>query len=221
MIAKDISKSGILLAHLSEYDIIYIMITSGTENIGLGISSPQVALEQAAGFIYQIAEEGYGAKRSCALTAQLNAHVALGVIDTDTALTVQEDVSSDLQYDHYWGAPQNGPDQEWRAWICSPFVLQTILRHEYDIDAPEPHVVSERQSQGPVTMPRVGQHLLEGSVVMLSGWSTVARHARTAFEPAETPGKLFVHDPHYPETTGIYDYASLHEFQANTRAIVY
>jgi hypothetical protein len=188
---------------------------------------PHVDLQRAGSFIAQVAEEGYGAKRSCALTSQLNALVATGVIDQTMALEVQEELVDNSSYDHLWSPPMVGPKREWRAWWANAGELASILDAKYNLETPRPLDIPKclpRDLRGGIDLVHhVDAHLQTGGVAYIAGRSAVAAHARIAFVPDGHEGKdkIFVHDPHYPATTDFYNRSELARFQTGQRTILY
>jgi hypothetical protein len=190
------------------------------QQLGLVASSDvRVDLSRAGEFISQVAEDGYGGKRGCALASQLNAHIAMGELDQATALDAQYELCTNPEYDHIWSPPMFGPDREWRAWPSVPGPLVRVLRDEYGLDVSMPRPLHARRYD---LRAETEKHIRQGGVAYITGVSAVARHARIAFEPAHSsPGQLFVHDPRYAETTGLYDYDALNRFQIGAHAILY
>jgi len=177
----------------------------------------RVELSRAGDFISQIAERHTAGKQSCVLTSQLNAHIALGELDTFTALDAQNELADSWEYAAYWSEPLAGPHHSWRAWQARPSRLATLLTEDFGVEAAAP----ERSLAGGDLRPVVESHLRRGRVAVIVGLGATAAHARLAFEPAGHQDTLFIHDPYSADATGLYGYDALRQLQNAPRAILY
>jgi hypothetical protein len=101
------------------------------------------------------------------------------------------------------------------GWTSNPRHLAFILDRSFGTR------VGVEHADGDNLVALVAERLRSGFAAVLLGQSAVSRHARLAFEPAEERGRLFVHDPKYPEVTGTYDYVDLPDFMRISQVTIY
>ena len=167
-------------------------------------------MTQTEGLLTQIAEPQKGGKQSCFLTSILNAWILRGGLSVVEAQEIQDRVATDPEFSGYW-YDQAQFGQDYTAWSGRPmdtaFAVQRIIGRKVALRI--------SSSSAAEAMPLVVQTLEDGYAVVIG----TSRHSRTAFVTEEQPDKLFIDDPRYPETTGLYEPDSLSDFH-NSNVVV-
>jgi hypothetical protein len=179
----------------------------------LALPMKPLSLEDVPKCMSQVAQNWPGGKNSCFLTSQLNALAIRGTIAPTTTAHLQDTLVSDEHYDKYWKTDDGEPK---RAWASDPHTLAFIL-NEMDIRIG----LEADTTTCSDALNRIEGYLRDGYAAILLGRSPMGRHARLAFGPQETPDQLFIHDPNYPEVTGLHDYAALPSFHDQTQMVIY
>jgi hypothetical protein len=170
------------------------------------------SMEVAPHLLTQVSEDQAGGKRSCILTAQLNALVVRGTLNPVMASTVQAELTTNETFAQLW---KRHDDEGRLAWPTNPTTLAFVLNQAFGVRIGVEHLTGLR------LLSRIEERLREGFVAAILGRSVVGGHTRVAFEPVEHPGRLFVHDPKYAEVTGLREYSDLPTLQTGARAMIY
>jgi hypothetical protein len=179
----------------------------------LALPTKSLSLEDVPKCMAQVAQNWPGGKNSCFLTSQLNALAIRGAVDPTTTARIQATLVSGEQYDKYWRTEDGDPR---RAWASDPHTLAFILNEMGIRVGLEADTTTCSDA-----LDRIEGRLQDGYAAVLLGKSPLGRHARLAFKPQEAPDQLFIHDPNYPEVTGMYDYAALSSFHDQTQTVIY
>lgn len=179
------------------------------ENLTPPTTRPEAII--ADSLLTQVSQQERGGKQSCMLTAQLNALVVRGKIGIDAARDVQDKLVTDPAYARHW---RFLGDSGYVGWTEDPATLAFFVREELGVTVGLEHIVADSAD-------RVSQRLHEGYAAVLMGRSAVGAHARLAFEPREQEGQIVIHDQKYPETTGLYPYSAIPQFQTAVMAAVF
>ena len=168
-------------------------------------SRPPMAV--TGSMIMQIVDESQGGKQSCALVSQLNGLVATGAIDSELAASTQQTLATDPQFSRprYWNRTDTGNSI---GWTNNPITLAFAMNKLYGMRIGVEYITGSADAPNDAA-----DRMRSGHAVMLSGKSKVGDHARVAFEPEGSQGTFYLYDPKYPETTGIYPYDQLPQFQ--------
>jgi hypothetical protein len=167
-------------------------------------------------FLRQVVQNEPGGKQSCFLTSTLNALVASNQLSATEAERMQATLVADEEgrYVRHW-RPLNG--SHFLGWNEDPAQLAFFVRQEVGVTVALEHIFTA----DPVD--RVARRLREGHAAVLLGKSIRGPHARVAFEPQgqEYAGQIYIHDPKYEETTGLYPLAELAKFQLAKTASIF
>ena len=173
---------------------------------------PNVSLERAGHLIDQVAEQFPGGKLACSLATQLNANVALGFLDSVSAAEMQDELCHNPDYDRLWSCDCDSRlNPQGRAWMPVPWLTHEVILENMGVQLAS-DIYPIRPFSTMSRLERLTSAIRHGSVAYVAGKSAVASHARLIFSPAELQHKIYVHDPNYIETTGLYDYADLIDF---------
>ncbi|HKU18887.1 MAG TPA: hypothetical protein VJP80_06475 [Candidatus Saccharimonadales bacterium] len=173
-------------------------------------------IDIADSLLTQVAQDGPGGKQSCVLTSGLNALIATGQLAPNDAQRMQDDLVTDPDgiYARHW---RRLGDSDFLGWTEDPATLAFFVSQHFGAPTSLEHIVSKDAAD------RVSQRLRVGHAAVVTGRSALGRHARLAFQPngQEYEGQIFIHDPKYSETTGLYSYTELPQFQTAATAAVF
>lgn len=112
-----------------------------------------------------------------------------------------------------------GGNSHFRGWTEDPATFAYFVTQATGQPVQFERIVSNPSD----TVDRVSRRIGEGHVAVVAGKSVLGAHLRLAFQPngEEYEGQMFVHDPKYPETTGLYSLDTLSQFQTAPSASVF
>lgn len=163
-------------------------------------------------FVDQINEPG--GKQSCFLSSQLNALIVRQALNSDYAIEIQNTLATHPKYAECW---RPAKEMTYISWQAPPQHLANILLQDFGVEATLGFIESP---DIPGIIDILQNKLQEGHAALLLGESVIGRHVRLAFAPTDQEDTIFVHDPKYSETTGLYTYDDLPTFQKTNVAVI-